>query len=72
MTHVWLAQDPESGRITAQAHEWQDGDFPPGPRGQGWRRRQLDVDDEVWRDVLSGKTSPNKQDELHLQWWAEA
>lgn len=72
MTHVWLAKDPETGRVTAQARDWQDGDFPPGLRGQGWERRELDVEDDTWRELLDGRRTPREQDDLHLDWWARA
>lgn len=69
MMHVWLAQDPETERITAQDREWSDGDFPPGPRGRGWPRREADIDENVWAALMLGEIPPSEQDELHQTWW---
>lgn len=72
MQHIWLAMDTETCRVLAQSHEWSDGDFPPGPRGAGWPRRELDVDQQVWDDLLVARMSGKEQDVVHRAWWDEA
>jgi hypothetical protein len=71
MVQVWLAKDPETGRVLAQDHEWQDGDFPPGPRGRGWPRREVDVDPEEWQRMMEADMTGDDMDEAHLRWWGD-
>ena len=72
MTHLWLAQDPETGRITAQKREFGDGDFPRGARGRGWPRRDLDVPTEELTKVLNAAYAGEVVDEVHERWWEAA
>ena len=71
-THVWLAQDPETGRITAQARDWQDTDFPPGARGKGWKRREAEVPTGTFTKTMRASLSGEAVDAAHLRWWEEA
>lgn len=71
MIHIWMAMDTETCRVLAQDRDWSDGDFPPGPRGAGWPRREHDVDDEVWADLVSGRLTGEEQDTMHRAWWDE-
>lgn len=70
--HLWLAQDPETGRVSAQPREWSDGDFPRGARGLGWPRREIDVPVQTWSKMLRATWTPDQQDRLHQQWWGQA
>jgi hypothetical protein len=72
VTHIWLAQDPETGRILVQQHDWRDGDFPRGLRGQGWPRREHDVDSTDLEAMLTGALDNERVDELHRGWWESA
>lgn len=69
---VWLAKDPETDRVTAQAREFGDGDFPRGARGRDWPIRQTAVPAKAWRALLSADLSPSEQDDAHRQWWTQA
>ena len=71
-THLWLAQDPETGRITAQDHEFGDGDLPRGARGRGWPRREVDVPTGTFTKVCRASLSGDAVDAAHLRWWEEA
>ena len=70
--HLWLAKNPETDRITAQHRAWQEGDFPPGPLGRGWEKREVDVPAETWEQFLRGALAGSEVDALHLSWWKEA
>lgn len=69
---IWLALDPETTRIHAQAHEWVDGDFPGGIRGARWPRRDVEIDPAIWHRLISGAMSAEEQDEIHQHWWNAA
>lgn len=71
-THVWLALDPETRRVTAQTREWGDGDFPRGLRGVGWPRRETDVPAEALTQIARAEITPDEVDQLHRQWWDDA
>lgn len=73
--HVWMALDPEELRIFVQLHPWGEGDFPPGPRGSGWPRREYDVPKQTYTKLMkagSGGVDNDRQDEWHRRWWNEA
>lgn len=69
--HLWLALDPETFRVTAHAREPDDSDFPRGLRGQGWARREADINADLWEHLLAGGLKPAEQDELHRRLWTE-
>lgn len=69
---IWLAQDPETGRVSAQDRPFEASDFPPGERGSGWECRALDVPAQTWTKLLRATYSPNAQDAMHRGWWKEA
>lgn len=67
---IYLALDPETDRVTAQTRRFErEVDFPPGPRGDGWPLRRVDVRPEVWEATLEAGLSPNEQDLVHRAWW---
>lgn len=78
--HIFLAGDPlpvpdEGGaqqRVLAQTTPIGRDDLPPGPRGEGWVLRELEVPSRQWVRMLSGALPPEEQDELHREWWAHA
>ncbi len=72
VTHLWLAMDPETRRVTVQDHEWQDGDFPPGLRGAGWPRRELDVPAQTFTKLTKATLDADQQDRFHRDWWDQA
>jgi hypothetical protein len=72
MTHIFLALDPETRRVSVQSHPWSDGDFPPGLRGAGWPRRQLDIPTEDLERILAGGVPDDEIDALHRSWWDAA
>jgi hypothetical protein len=67
--NVWLALDPETGRITAQDRPIERTELPPGLRGEGWPRRTVDVPQQTWTKTLKATYSPDSQDRLHRGWW---
>jgi hypothetical protein len=72
MIHIFMAKDPETGRIFAQRREWDDTSFPKGARGAGWLMRVTQVEDEEWESCLRGSSAgmgPVAQDIVHQQWW---
>ena len=72
MLHAWLALDPETCRVTMQTREFGDGDFPRGPRGAGWPRRETDIRAADLTAILRAEISPAEVDELHRAWWDQA
>lgn len=66
---VWLALDPEEDRVLVQDREFEDHDFPPGKRGQGWETRTAEIDRDAWNDVLAGVLNGAEVDQLHRDWW---
>jgi hypothetical protein len=69
---LYLAKDPETGRISARPGEpFTRRDLPIGPDGNGWAFRETDIEDYVWKSMLLGIIPAAKQDELHLQWWED-
>ncbi len=52
ITRLWLAQDPENGRIAAQERPWVRSEFPPGPRGDDWPQREVNVPAVEWDAIL--------------------
>lgn len=71
MIHVWLALDPETCRVMMLDHEPGDEDFPRGPRGLSWPRREADIAEETWAALLAATPSPAEQDTLHRDLWTE-
>lgn len=69
--HVWMAQDPETGRVLMQARELDDTNLPRGPRGLGWERRDGDVSLRRWESLLAARLTQAEQDDFHLTTWAE-
>lgn len=69
---VWLAKDPETGRITAQGRPITEEDLPRGARGFGWERRDLEVPQATFTKVLTGSYAGETADRVHLRWWEEA
>lgn len=69
---VWMACDPQTGRISLQGREFMDIDFPPGFRGRDWEIRQGKLDDTVYADLLAGKIPWGEQTPIHLTTWEEA
>lgn len=70
--HVWMAMDPETRRVLVQEREFRAEDFPPGPRGRDWPRREADVDKGLFTKVVNGSTdAPGlpSSDRLHRDWW---
>lgn len=76
MIHLWLAYDPETTRITAQAREFGDDDFPRGGRGRGWAIHEIDIPEDVWQRMLLGADGggfpPEEQDAMHRDWWEKS
>jgi hypothetical protein len=70
--HIWMAIDPETRRVLAQSREFGDGDFPRGPRGAGWPRREHDIDTTDWAALLAGGMPGEEQDRMHRDWWDAA
>ena len=75
--HLYLARDPDDGRVFAQAHEWDEGSFPKrhfqaAQPARTWERRQVDVEADIWARLLRGEIPPIEQDELHATWWEAA
>lgn len=68
---VWLALDPETLRVTMQDREFGDSDFPRGLRGQGWATREGEIDEEVYKEILSGNMPPEENDKIHRELWSE-
>lgn len=68
---VWLAKDPESGRITAQNRPITREDLPRGARGEGWERREIDVPQVTFTKVLHASYSGEAVDRIHLRWWQD-
>jgi hypothetical protein len=67
-----MTLDPETHRITIQAREFGDGDFPRGARGRNWTIRVGDIDDAQWAAALAaGPDAPNV-DLLHREAWDAA
>jgi hypothetical protein len=71
-THLWLALDPETGRVLAQDRDWSETDFPGGAHGRGWPRREVDVPTGTFTKVCRASMSPAAVDAAHLRWWEEA
>lgn len=69
---LWLALDPETRRVTAQAREFRDGDFPPGLRGAGWPRAQINAGNGVLDRILDGSMEGHEVDASHRGWWNAA
>jgi hypothetical protein len=69
---IYLKLDPEERRVAASPREPHDGDRPPGLRGAGWPRRQLDVESAVWEKMMTAQYTPDEQDEIHRDWWNRA
>jgi hypothetical protein len=68
--HIYLALDPETDRVLAQDTFILRTDLPPGPRGEGWPIREVDIPLETWTTMLEAGFDPVTQDRLHKEWWA--
>lgn len=69
---IYLAEDPQTGRISARpSGPFARIDLPRGPDGEGWSFRRCEIEDWVWKNMLLGVIPADKQDELHLGWWAD-
>ena len=68
---IYMAQDPENGRITMQDVPFGESSFPRGARGRGWPQRTGELDDEVWRKLIAAELTPDEQDEVHQDAWAD-
>lgn len=71
MIPVWLAMDPETGRVLLQPREFADGDFPRGLRGRDWPTRTGELDQKTWDQLLAGELTPPEQDDLHRDLWTK-
>lgn len=65
---AWLALDPETERIVIQNREFDDGGFPRGTRGLGWPVKKIEILEDNFNDILSGKLGQEFLREL----WGEA
>lgn len=69
---IWMAIDPETRRVLAQTESISRDHLPPGPRGDNWPVRTLDVNASVYSRMVHGNVTPDTQDKLHRDWWNQA
>lgn len=69
---IWLLKDPETTRISLQAHEPDETSFPPGPRGLDWERREGEIKEETWTALLAREIPGDEQTALHRKLWEES
>ena len=68
---VWLAQDPNTGRIQMQLEPFLREHLPAGRAGEGWTTREGEVDEEMWSLLLQGRLDRSGMHSMAVEAWGE-
>ncbi len=69
---IWMTMDKETRRISVIDREPGDQDFPAGLRGAGWPVRTLEIEQEKYDGLMTGRIVGQEGDDLHQGWWNAA